>query len=60
MKTYKKILLVAAATLAFSSGAFAEKLKMGIEGAYPPFNNKDASGQVVGFDYEIGQACAPK
>ncbi|MDU8501397.1 ABC transporter substrate-binding protein [Pseudomonas syringae] len=59
MNTYKKILLVAAATLAFSGSAFAETMKMGIEGAYPPFNNKDASGQVVGFDYEIGQAlCA--
>ncbi|PIO91939.1 amino acid ABC transporter [Pseudomonas syringae] len=59
MQSYKKILLIAAATLAFSGSAFAEKMKMGIEGAYPPFNNKDASGQVVGFDYEIGQAlCA--
>ncbi|MEF9673228.1 transporter substrate-binding domain-containing protein [Pseudomonas sp. PCH446] len=32
---------------------------MGIEAAYPPFNNKDASGQVVGFDKDIGDAlCA--
>ena len=60
MQTYKKILLVAAATLAFTTSAFAETLKMGIEAAYPPFNNKDASGQVVGFDYEIGQALCAK
>jgi polar amino acid transport system substrate-binding protein len=59
MQKYKKLLLVAAATLAMTGNAFAETLKMGIEAAYPPFNNKDASGQVVGFDYEIGSAlCA--
>ncbi|MNZ46516.1 Histidine-binding periplasmic protein precursor [compost metagenome] len=38
----------------------AEKLKMGIEAAYPPFNNKDASGQVVGFDKDIGDALCAK
>ena len=39
--------------------AMAEALKMGIEAAYPPFNNKDASGNVVGFDKDIGDAlCA--
>ncbi|MEG5264177.1 ABC transporter substrate-binding protein [Pseudomonas sp. JDS28PS106] len=60
MQTYKKLLLVAAATLALTGNAFAETLKMGIEAAYPPFNNKDASGQVVGFDYEIGNALCAK
>jgi polar amino acid transport system substrate-binding protein len=38
----------------------AETLKMGIEAAYPPFNNKDASGNVVGFDKEIGDALCAK
>lgn len=60
MQKYKKLLLVAAATLAMTGNAFAETLKMGIEAAYPPFNNKDASGQVVGFDYEIGKALCAK
>ncbi|NUU34695.1 ABC transporter substrate-binding protein [Pseudomonas sp. C2B4] len=59
MQNYKKVFLAAAVTLAFSAGAMAETLKMGIEAAYPPFNNKDASGNVVGFDKEIGDAlCA--
>ncbi|PPA02945.1 amino acid ABC transporter, partial [Pseudomonas sp. MWU12-2312b] len=53
MQNFKKIFLAAAVTLAFSAGAMAETLKMGIEAAYPPFNNKDASGNVVGFDKEI-------
>ena len=61
MQNYKKILLAAAATLAFAGSAMAaEKLKMGTEGAYPPFNLIDASGQVGGFDVEIGQALCAK
>ncbi|MGF6090985.1 ABC transporter substrate-binding protein [Pseudomonas sp. 18173] len=60
MQKYKKAFLAAAVTLAFSAGAMAENLKMGIEAAYPPFNNKDASGNVVGFDKEIGDALCAK
>ncbi|WP_325918949.1 ABC transporter substrate-binding protein [Pseudomonas frederiksbergensis] len=60
MQTYKKFLLAAAASLVFSASAMAEKLKMGIEAAYPPFNNKDASGNVVGFDKDIGDALCAK
>lgn len=61
MQTYKKFLLAAAATLVFSANAMAaEKLRMGIEAAYPPFNNKDASGNVVGFDKDIGDALCAK
>ena len=60
MKNYQKILLAAAATLAFGTSAVAaDKLKIGTEGAYPPFNLIDASGQVVGFDLDIAYAlCA--
>ena len=61
MHTYKKFLLAAAATLVMSANALAaEKLRMGIEAAYPPFNNKDASGNVVGFDKDIGDALCAK
>ncbi|MFJ9992381.1 ABC transporter substrate-binding protein [Pseudomonas putida] len=61
MQTYKKFLLAAAATLVMSANALAaEKLRMGIEAAYPPFNNKDASGNVVGFDKDIGDALCAK
>ncbi|MHA6197827.1 ABC transporter substrate-binding protein [Pseudomonas wadenswilerensis] len=61
MQNYKKFLLAAAASLVLSANAMAaEKLKMGIEAAYPPFNSKDASGQVVGFDKDIGDALCAK
>ena len=60
MQNYKKILLAAVATLAFGTQAMAaDKLKIGTEGAYPPFNFFTADGQLGGFDIEIGRAlCA--
>ena len=60
MQNYKKFLLAAAVSMAFSATAMAETLTMGIEAAYPPFNNKDASGNVVGFDKDIGDALCAK
>ncbi len=61
MKNYKKILLAAAATLAFGTSALAaDTLKIGTEGAYPPFNLIDASGQAGGFDVEIAKALCAK
>lgn len=53
--------LIAAATLAtLASGAFAQdKLRIGVEGAYPPFSFKQADGSLAGFDIDIAMAlCA--
>ncbi len=61
MKSYKKILLTAAATLMLGANAIAaDKLRIGTEGAYPPFNLIDASGQVVGFDLDVAHALCAK
>jgi len=40
------------------TGASAEmkKVKIGTEGAYPPFNSIDANGELVGFDVDIAKA----
>lgn len=36
--------------------AQAEKIRIATEGAYPPFNMKDTSGQLAGFDVDIAKA----
>lgn len=58
MKLTKLIATIAAAT--FATAAMAEDtVRMGTEGYYPPFNFFDASGQVKGFDIDVGNAlCA--
>lgn len=54
-----KTIMVAATGIALTFGAAqAEgmKLKIGTEGAYPPFNNLEADGKLVGFDIDIAKA----
>lgn len=47
---------IAALLLAGPAQAEITKIKMGTEGAYPPFNNINEDGELVGFDIEIGNA----
>lgn len=57
----KSIFKIAAAALFLSTGAFAaDKIKIGTEGAYPPFNSITADGKVVGFDVDIANALCEK
>ena len=40
-----------------ASGAVAgDKVRIATEGAYPPFNMKNASGELIGFDVDIAKA----
>lgn len=48
--------IIAAAIGALAASASAETLRIATEGAYPPFNFVDASGDLQGFDVEIAQA----
>ena len=55
----KKILAaVTVAVLAVSAGtAYAKDwttVRFGVDASYPPFESKDASGKVVGFDVDLG------
>ena len=45
-----------ALTLAASGAQAAEKLRIGVEGAYPPFSWKESDGTLKGFDIEIAEA----
>ena len=59
MRISKRLILaVSAAALALSLGAAQaqETLKIGTEGAYPPFNNLTADGKLEGFDIDIANA----
>ena len=65
MNIFKKTILTVLASLFIIGNVSAEKIKIGTEGAYPPWNSKDASGKLIGFEVElawtlcryIGQQC---
>lgn len=59
MKKLKIALLLGCALASFSSLAADATLKYGVEALYPPFESKNAQGQLEGFDIDVGNAiCA--
>ena len=50
----KKIILSAFAALFLVGSAFAETVRMGTEGAYPPYNFINDNGEVDGFEKDVG------
>ena len=65
MSIFKKTILTVLASLFIIGNVSAEKIKIGTEGAYPPWNSKNEAGKLIGFEVElawtlcryIGQQC---
>ena len=65
MNIIKKFSLGLLISLFLTISAKADKIRIGTEGAYPPWNSKDASGKLIGIEVElawtlcryIGQQC---
>jgi len=54
MKNIFKFFLSSIAAFAiFFSSAQADSIRIGTEGAYPPWNAKDESGKLIGFEVEL-------
>ncbi len=50
---FKFILSSVAALMLLFSTAQSDSIKIGTEGAYPPWNAKDESGKLIGFEVEL-------
>ena len=65
MNIFKKTIFSVLFSLLIIGNVNADKIKIGTEGAYPPWNSKDASGKLIGFEVVlaytlfryIGQQC---
>ena len=53
MNIFKKTILTVLASLLVIGNVYADKIKIGTEGAYPPWNSKDAAGNLFGFEVEL-------
>ena len=59
MNIFKKTILTVLTSLLLIGSVYADKIKIGTEGAYPPWNSKDASGALIGFEVELAnELCA--
>ena len=55
MNIFKKTILTVLASLLLIGNVYADKIKIGTEGAYPPWNSKDASGNLIGFEVDLAK-----
>lgn len=56
----KLVLILAAGLAAFATQVSARELRVGSECTYPPFNYKDANGELLGFDIDVAKEVAKR
>jgi octopine/nopaline transport system substrate-binding protein len=52
-KFIRLLLSIFVSIILLSTNTLADKIKIGTEGAYPPWNAKDESGKLIGFEIEL-------
>ena len=55
MNIFKKTILTILASLLIIGNVYADKVRIGTEGAYPPWNDTDPSGALVGFEIDLAK-----
>ena len=53
MKIFKTLGLGILISSFLTISSIADQIKIGTEGAYPPWNSKDAAGNLIGFEVEL-------
>ncbi len=53
MNIFKKTIFTVLLSLLVLGNANADKIKIGTEGAYPPWNSKTEAGKLIGFEVEL-------
>ena len=53
MNIFRKIILTVLTSLFLVSNSYADKIKIGTEGAHPPWNSKNEAGQLIGFEVDL-------
>ena len=53
MNIFKKTIFSVLLSLLVMGNVHADKIRIGTEGAYPPWNSKDESGKLIGFEVEL-------
>lgn len=56
----KKLILAAAALTMTATAGWSQAIRLGTEGAYPPFNFVNDAGEIDGFERELGDTICAK
>jgi len=53
MNIFNKTIISVLASLFIIGNVYADKIRIGTEGAYPPWNSKNEAGKLIGFEVEL-------